>query len=622
MAQASAELLDGDDDDVAGGDYSGTFVVSAPTLPVLGVADFARGNAQAVDIPAMASGLPIHLSDGTGIESIAFTLRLRHDAASPDTDPMRVSAIELAPGLPGGATLAYDLTDPSVISVSATLPAGSTFGAGARSLVIVRASVGADAIYGDKQVIDIGDIVVNGTPGGAIDDDGMQVVALFGDTSGDRDYGTVDVQRLQRVIVRHDTGFAAHPNADPIIIADINGNGSFSALDVTRILQEVNFVVGGLATDRPEIPAIPSGVNPLALVGPDPTVDLPRDLRAKPGDTIVVPLRLDTAEGLDSVRVRLAWDAQALELLAVNRGSMTGDFQWYIARHGEGELYVDMSRLHALAGGTGSLLELRFRIAADAQPGVADLDLTWVSLNEGRLTLTPLPQPGPDAADGLLTIEGDAPAVPVVSDAAPVVSDAASVVSNAAPVVSDAASTSDAAPVQTLPVETPQPIASTTPTPTAPASDAQAPNDSAAPQPAPVAASSKSIRPIIVVPAPVEASGSGLLGRVGQALQRKVLVSISPAELAADVAAILPAVAMPPSWDAVQAPLRLGLTGSTAAGDWSTTPVQPAHDWLHGFVSGESSRRADANAQLKVTLPRVAPQLAAGGGIVKAAARR
>jgi hypothetical protein len=174
--------------------------------------------------------------------------------------------------------------------------------------------------------------------------------------------------------------------------------------------------------------------------------------------------------------------------------------------------------------------------------------------------------------------------------------------------------------VQTLPVETPQPIASTTPT--APAWDAQAPNVSAAPRPAPSAASPESNRPIVVAPAPVETSGPGLLGRAGQALQRKVMDSIAPAELASDVAAILPAVAMPPSWDAVQAPLRLDLAGSVAAGDWSTTPVQPAHDWLHGFVSGESSRRADANAELKVTLPRVAPQLAAGGGIVKAAARR
>ncbi|MGH8667041.1 MAG: hypothetical protein ACREUX_22495 [Burkholderiales bacterium] len=78
---------------------------------------------------------------------------------------------------------------------------------------------------------------------------------------------------------------------------------------------------------------------------------------------------------------------------------------------------------------------------------------------------------------------------------------------------------------------------------------------------------------------------------------------------------------MPPSWDAVQAPLRIDLARG-AADDWASASVQPASDWLRGFVAAEKSRRADANAELKVTLPRVVPQLAAAGGIAKAAARR
>jgi hypothetical protein len=94
----------------------------------------------------------------------------------------------------------------------------------------------------------------------------------------------------------------------------------------------------------------------------------------------------------------------------VARGSLTGDFQWYVQRSGAGELYVDMSRLQGLASGRGSLLEMTFKVAAGAQPGVVDLNLTWVSLNEGRLTLTPLPQPGQDDADGRVTVAAPAPA--------------------------------------------------------------------------------------------------------------------------------------------------------------------------------------------------------------------
>ena len=413
-----SDPLDGDNDDVLGGDYVGGFTVAASAVPVLSIPDFARGNLQSVDIPAYGSGLPIRLSDGAGVESISFTLRYRHDdtTVGQPTDPLLVSGLELpadlsAAGLPAGTTLSYDLTTPGVIPVTVSAPAGGNLGAGAKTLLIVRASVGGNAAYADKQVLDLSDITVTGAAGSALDDDGVQVVALLGDSSGNRGYSTLDVQRLQRVIVRYDTGFGAYPNADPVIIGDINASGTLTALDATRLLQEVNFVANVAATDRPEIAAIPAGVTPLALLGPDPTVDIARTFSAKPGETLTVPVRLDTTEGLDSVQLRLNWDATALELVDIGRGSVSGDFQWYLQRRGEGEMYVDMSRLQALTAGSGSLLELKFRVRADAKPGVVDLDLSWVSLNEGRLTLNPQPRAGRDGADGQVRIEALAPAV-------------------------------------------------------------------------------------------------------------------------------------------------------------------------------------------------------------------
>lgn len=71
----------------------------------------------------------------------------------------------------------------------------------------------------------------------------------------------------------------------------------------------------------------------------------------------------------------------------------------------------------------------------------------------------------------------------------------------------------------------------------------------------------------------------------------------------------------------MQAPLRIELAAG-AADDWAFASVQPANDWLRGFVASEKSHRDNANAELKATLPRVAPQLAAAGGTAKAAARR
>jgi hypothetical protein len=48
-----------------------------------------------------------------------------------------------------------------------------------------------------------------------------------------------------------DSGFAAYLLVDPVIIADATGNGVISALDATRILQEV------VGLNPPEIEPIP-----------------------------------------------------------------------------------------------------------------------------------------------------------------------------------------------------------------------------------------------------------------------------------------------------------------------------------------------------------------------------
>jgi hypothetical protein len=60
-----------------------------------------------------------------------------------------------------------------------------------------------------------------------------------------------DVQKLQRVIVGNDSGFAAYRNTDPLVIADFTGDGRFNSLDANRFQSFVN------GTPRAEMPAIP-----------------------------------------------------------------------------------------------------------------------------------------------------------------------------------------------------------------------------------------------------------------------------------------------------------------------------------------------------------------------------
>jgi len=242
-----AKLLDGNEDDVAGGDYVTTFTVGASTQPVLSIGDVARGNGQSIDLPATGSGSAVTLSDGVGVSSISFRLRYGGSAGAPSTDALIVSAVELAPALVGVASLSTDTSTPGEVGVTVTVLGGGTLGAGAKTLAVVRGQVGMDAQYGTARLLDLADIVVNAAAGGARDDDGVQVVALLGDTSGNRAYSTLDLQRLQRVNLGNDSGFAAYPNVDPLIIGDISGNGGVSSLDVGRLRQELQFLAA-LAT--------------------------------------------------------------------------------------------------------------------------------------------------------------------------------------------------------------------------------------------------------------------------------------------------------------------------------------------------------------------------------------
>jgi hypothetical protein len=235
-------------------------------------------------------------------------------------------------------------------------------------------------------------------------DDGMHVNAYVADTNGSASYSTIDQQRMQRIVSALDSGFSAFPLTDPVVIADVNNDRYFNSADTLLLAREINYLNGGLATNnRPEIPDIPSGIGPFTFTGADPLVDIPQNLTATAGGMVTVPVRLDTAQNLESVQLELAWNPGQLELVGVRRGSLTGDFQYFVTNQQAGSLLVDMSRLEQMQGGQGTLLELDFRVAVDAN-GVLDLDLQWARLNDTRLTLNPAPLFGLDPTDGRVLV--------------------------------------------------------------------------------------------------------------------------------------------------------------------------------------------------------------------------
>jgi hypothetical protein len=395
-------LLDGNADGTPGDDYVATFTVSPSAALVVSVPDFARGPGQRVDVPADRTGLPLHLSNGSNV--IRVSLTLHYDPAL-----LTLTGAAPGPGVPAGASVTLDTRTPgtAVLTLSGVvLPPGPI------DFVTLTAMVPDTAPYGAKQLLDLTDVQVNAGSTPVRDDDGVQVIGYFGDTTGNGGYSALDATRALRVAVGLDAGFDAYPLADPVVLADITGNGVLSSADATRILQEA------LGIDQAAIPPLPPNPPVITPGGPDPLLRIPRRLRARPGGTVRVPVMLDQSDGLQSVDLAISYDPRQLELVprgGVRRGRLTGDFDLFLANldAGAGTLRVGMGRSAGpITGrGGGSVLWLTFRVRSDAPSGRAvinlrhDLGGTSTQLNEGGLDLNPDPSnEAGDALDGQITI--------------------------------------------------------------------------------------------------------------------------------------------------------------------------------------------------------------------------
>ena len=401
--------LDGNQDGTPGDDYLMRFDFRSTGAGVLSLPDFMRGPGQPVDVPAVGKLLPVTFTSAGGMRNMVFTV---------DYDPrlLNITGANAAANLPPDTEVRFDTqllgTGSQRARITVILPGQTTLAAGATRLIDLVANVPASARYGAKQVLDIAVQSINGSaalPGSVADDDALHVVGYFGDTSGNAAYSTLDGQMVQRVMVKLDPGFAAWANVDPLLVADITGDGKLNSLDATRLLQEVSYLTGASTVDRLEIPPIPPGIGPISFSGPDPVVDIPRDLVGAPGDVVTLPVRLDTAAGLESVQLRMGYDASQFELVQVRRGTLTEDFGWFVVGNTPGQINVDMTRLTALQGGSGTLLNVDLRILPGATAGAAGIDLQYARLNDGHLTLNTEPQVGGDASDGRINIRANTP---------------------------------------------------------------------------------------------------------------------------------------------------------------------------------------------------------------------
>ena len=430
---AEGHLLDGDTDDVEGGDYVTTATVQTTTAKMLSLPDFTRGPGQSVDVPAAGFGLPITIDDAEGVESIDLTITF-------DPDLLNVTGVSLGQDAPEGSAVQANLTQSGQVTLSfyslAPMPAGLA------EIVTLVAEVQATAGYGQTGLLRFAAVDINEGGTLAEGEDAIHVAAFLGETTGNQEYSGLDAQRIARVAVELDSGFAVYPMIDPVVIADITGNGVLSGLDANRIAQEV------VGLDRPEVPPLPeievsqtymysasfvataaagevadaslgeetapvaggSGVIEASASIAATSVYLPTDLTVAAGDTVVAPLHIDDAANVEAVDVRIAYDPSPLNVVEILPGSVWPDANTTVVVNVDettGQIIAIAYNPTVAELGAGSLLEIDFQVAE--QPVVTDgqtvvIDLQQVILNEDLIPVAPDPIGGDDPTDGLITI--------------------------------------------------------------------------------------------------------------------------------------------------------------------------------------------------------------------------
>lgn len=401
------QVLDGDANGSAGGNYVRTFVVTAPAANVVTVSteNFARGPEQAVNLPATgSSGLPISFSDGGGITSATF--ELRYNPAL-----LTITAASVAAGLPVGATVNLNTSTPGVASLQFSSP--TPLAAGTTRFVNLQATVPSTALYRTKHVLDLTNISLNAGAIPALDDDALHVVAFFADVTGNGTYSAQDASFIARQAVGIDTGFDQFKLLDPFIIGDITGNGGISAQDTSFMLQAaVGINVAEIPTPLPTVS--------LTQGGPDPKLSIPQNLVAAAGGLLTIPVEIDsivnlTGNGLASADLVIYYDPNVLEVTAATLGRLIAQRGWLISSQINtlaGRINISLAGTRPLEGQfVGELVQLQATVKADAVAGTSAINLAATSrsrstqLNEGFLTLIPAPTDAAnDAVDGRVLI--------------------------------------------------------------------------------------------------------------------------------------------------------------------------------------------------------------------------
>ncbi|HYV38009.1 MAG TPA: cohesin domain-containing protein, partial [Gemmataceae bacterium] len=348
------------------------FTVGAASVPVLSIPDFARGPNGAVNIkvPQLnGTGIPITLTNAAGVTDVTFKLNYNPALLSITSTLSNTSGTFTLVGTPSGGVANFSFHSNTALNGNVTL-----------GQIVAQVPDSAASSYKAKELLHLSNIVLNGNITAAINDDGVHVAAYPGDVSGDGSLSPLDAALTSRVATIFDSGFAAYRLADPAIVGDLNGNSFTDSSDVTLI----NRTLAGITVGQ--LPPIPTGLT-IVPTGPDPTLSLPTDLQAAPGETVVVPVHLDTARpegstGLMEAILALRYDPTVFTVSAqdVHLGTLpTSGGGWKlqaVVNAQTGEIGIDLfSPTPIVSASGGSLVTLTLHVLPGAPSGASGINL-------------------------------------------------------------------------------------------------------------------------------------------------------------------------------------------------------------------------------------------------------
>ncbi len=224
----TGQILDGNNDGIAGGDFITQFTVESNQKRVLTIEDFSRGIGESIEVPTTEDILAIAIDNGNGVNQVEFTLNY-------DADIFDLDDIIVDPNLGGDWTLTTkDLTVPgtAIVNLQGTTALGDDV-----DLVQLIADIPSSATYGKAGLLELESVRLNQGNIGVIADTAVHQVANFGDASGDGNISDFDAFLVSRVVAGFDSGFDAFDLINPNVIADINGDHAISAIDAFLLME-------------------------------------------------------------------------------------------------------------------------------------------------------------------------------------------------------------------------------------------------------------------------------------------------------------------------------------------------------------------------------------------------